>query len=100
MILGGPILLVVALASVAFGCTGEPKEKEQVSLRTDFLPFGYQAPFFWALEKGYYSDENLEVTITDGAGSGSTVQVVGSGTSDFGFVDASVMIQGYLRISR
>lgn len=61
------------------------------SLRLDFLPGGTQAPFFLALDRGYYRDEGIDLTIGDGRGSGVTVQAVGSGQDTFGFAATSAV---------
>jgi NitT/TauT family transport system substrate-binding protein len=57
-----------------------------VSLRLDWVPSWYHAPFYVALEKGYYRDAGLIITIQDGQGSNTTGQVVASGAETFGFM--------------
>lgn len=50
---------------------------------------GYQAPFYLALENGYYKRAGLDVTLTLGKGSGNTAKQVGHGNYQMGFADAA-----------
>jgi NitT/TauT family transport system substrate-binding protein len=64
---------------------------DNVSLRLDWKLVGYQLPFFWAKEKGYYAKEDLNVEIKLGAGSGKTINLVGGRQDDIGFADYMLM---------
>lgn len=64
---------------------------EQATLRLDFLPGGYHAPFFLALNRGYYKQQGIDLQILDGRGSTSTLQVLGAGTDTFGVANLSAM---------
>lgn len=70
---------------------------DKVSLRLDFTPTGSHAAFHFALERGFYRDENLDVTIGDGQTSANTAQVIASKGDTFGWADAAVVA---LNISR
>ena len=37
-----------------------------LSVRLDWLPSGYHAPFWLAVDKGWFKDAGLDVTIADG----------------------------------
>src|SRR4051794_14827038 len=65
-----------------------------VTFRLGWLYSGYDIPFFVAIDKGYYREHGLDVTINQGQGSGLTMQSVGGGQDTFGFVDASVAAVG------
>jgi NitT/TauT family transport system substrate-binding protein len=52
---------------------------------------GYQLPFFWAKDKGYYEKEGLNVDIKQGAGSGKTINLIGGRQDDNGFADYMLM---------
>ena len=54
---------------------------------------GSDAPFLMALEKGYFAEEGLNVTIDQGEGSAATVTRIMSGTYDAGFGDINAIIQ-------
>jgi NitT/TauT family transport system substrate-binding protein len=89
-----PGLLALALAVLLGGATWDTAAAqglESVTLRTDWLPLSYHAPFHLALEKGYYRAANLDVKVLDGRGSGSTIQLVGNGADTFGLAEAGVL---------
>ncbi|TGS35720.1 ABC transporter substrate-binding protein, partial [Mesorhizobium sp. M1D.F.Ca.ET.184.01.1.1] len=54
---------------------------------------GSDAPFLLALQKGYFKDEGLNVTIDQGEGSAATVTRIMSGVYDAGFGDINAIIQ-------
>lgn len=60
------------------------------------LDWAWQAmhgPFLIALEKGYYEDEGLNVTIDRGFGSGDTISKVASGAYDIGFAEGTGLLK-------
>lgn len=67
---------------------------DAVSLRLDWTLTGYQSPFYWAKQKGYYTAENLDVDIKQGAGSGKTVSLMAGQQDDIGFADYMLMAAG------
>ena len=58
----------------------------------DFIIGGKHAPWYVALEKGFYAKRGLAATIQASTGSADTVRTIGSGGADFGFADAATMI--------
>jgi NitT/TauT family transport system substrate-binding protein len=95
--LGFRLILVAALATLlAVGltssATAKPHALKKVSLRLDFLIRGHHSGFYVALEKGWYKDAGLDVSIAEGTGSAATAQAVAAGNDTFGFVDATSMI--------
>jgi NitT/TauT family transport system substrate-binding protein len=76
--------------------TGTPSASAQsraVTVAVDWLPEGYHAPFWVARANGAYKRAGLDVTVQDGKGSSSTVQLVASGAITFGFAAAPIIIQ-------
>ena len=69
------VVSVVALAG-AGGVLAQPLEK--ISIRLDWTPWAVHAPYHLAQQKGWFKDAGLDVTIEDGNGSVTTVQIVGS----------------------
>lgn len=60
-------------------------------VRMDWLPSGYQTPFFLAAAKGWYKSAGLDVKIDQGNGSATTVNLVGAGQYDVGLCTLSTM---------
>jgi NitT/TauT family transport system substrate-binding protein len=83
-------LMIVVLS----GCQGGTSEMDQVAFRLDWTANGAHAPFFLGLDKGFYEEEGIELSILEGRGSGQTVQLIASGSEDFGFADAGTMLKG------
>lgn len=52
---------------------------------------GLHAPLFLAIQKGWFRDQGLDVTVKDGRGSANTVNLVGAGQIDFGYVSLAAM---------
>jgi NitT/TauT family transport system substrate-binding protein len=97
----GSIGLIVAIGLSLAACAGDdpggPGSSEQgslrkVSLRLDWLWGSEHAPYFVALEKGYFEDEGLDVEILEGEGSTVSAKLVANGSNDFGVVAAGTVI--------
>ena len=88
-------ILRVALASVAaaLGLAALASAQTPVKFTLDWRLEGPSAPFLWALEKGYYKAEGLDVTIDAGNGSNEAINRVASGTYDIGFGDINSLIR-------
>ena len=95
-------LLPLLLGVVALGITvGAPfdaapaqttRPPEKITFLLDFTPYGKHAPFFAALDKGFWKDAGFEVTIIKGEGSATTVASYAAGTVDFAFADTPALI--------
>lgn len=59
----------------------------------DFRVTGQTSPFFLALNKGYYKDEGLDVTIDVGAGSVTSITRIASGVYQLGLGDISSLVE-------
>lgn len=85
----------LAIASVIIG-TGCPHAVAQtkVDVRTDFKFNGYVSPIALAIERGFYKDAGLDVSVEQGQGSATTVQTVASGVDTFGLADSATTVLG------
>jgi NitT/TauT family transport system substrate-binding protein len=87
------LLVMAAAAAVTFAAHAQSAmPRQDVTLRLDWIPTWYQSVFYVALNRGYYSDAGLNLTIGQGKGSATTAQVVGSGAETFGLMDMSTMM--------
>lgn len=64
-----------------------------ISFRLDWTIYGTHAPFFLALEQKMFDKAGLTVTIGEGQGSGTVVQLVGRNNDQIGFIDFASMIR-------
>jgi NitT/TauT family transport system substrate-binding protein len=84
-------LRIALLAFVMLACLPASAQKTAATLRLDWVPGPHHIGPVLATQRGYYSQEGIDLSVKPGRGSGSTVQVVGSGADLFGFADAGAM---------
>ncbi|HVO93965.1 MAG TPA: ABC transporter substrate-binding protein, partial [Terriglobales bacterium] len=89
--LGFVSLIVFALFNFG-GAQVRAAELTPANIRMDFIIGGKHAPWFVALEKGFYAKRGIAATIQASTGSADTVRTVASGGADFGFADLATMI--------
>ncbi|MGH8817650.1 MAG: ABC transporter substrate-binding protein, partial [Achromobacter pestifer] len=85
---------MLGLAAVALSASAWAQTPEPLRVRLDWTPWGVHGAFHLAQQKGWYKQAGLDVSLEDGNGSVTTVQIVGAGDSfDVGHAAlASVMI--------
>jgi NitT/TauT family transport system substrate-binding protein len=82
-------LLVLAVASIF---STSLHAQTDVSMITDFGYNGRHSYFYVALDKGFYKEEGMNVTILRGQGSGDAIKKVAAGAAMFGFADAGSLV--------
>ncbi|MEP9379466.1 ABC transporter substrate-binding protein [Aquabacter sp. CN5-332] len=90
--LKGACLLSALACGVLLGAPGA-RAADNVQLALSWLVSGKNAGYFVALQKGYYADEGLNVTISRGSGSGDTIKRIAAGESTFGLADSASVLQ-------
>lgn len=84
-------LAATAIASI-IGLVRPAAAADNVSFAMDWIINGAHAAYFAGIEKGFYKEEGLNVTISRGFGSGDTVKRLAAGRADFGVADTSALI--------
>jgi NitT/TauT family transport system substrate-binding protein len=85
---------LVAFCAAMLVAGGAFAQKETaVRFALDWRFEGPSAPFFVAIDKGYYKAEGLNVTIDPGAGSVEGINRVASGAYEIGFADINSLIK-------
>ncbi len=79
--------LTLALASVG-------AKAQEVTLLLNWYLGGLHTPFYLGLERGYYEEEGIQLTINEGRGSGRAVQVIAAKGDTFGMSDAGSLMLG------
>ncbi len=89
-------LLLVTLAACGGGKSAAPGKDglTPVSLRVEWLHSSYHAPFFVGIDKGFYKDAGIALTVNEGRGSVQVVQLVGSDKDQFGFASSDAVMRG------
>ena len=85
-------ILIIA-AALAAGVAPPALADTKVKFSLDWKFEGPSAPFLVALEKGYFKEEGLDVTIDSAGGSLEPINRVASGTYDMGFGDINAVIK-------
>lgn len=67
--------------------------REKVQIRFTWQFKGEHAPLFLALEKGFYADEGLDVTLAEGSGAETVVKIVAEGIDNIGFGPATTVAE-------
>lgn len=78
------VAIIVASIVISQRAQEQAGDLEQVSIRLEWLHQAQFAGFYVADRKGFYRDHNLDVTINPGGIDFPAVQMVASGSDDFG----------------
>ena len=90
------VLAVTALPMTVFAST---KDKEEAKLSkvtlNEVAHSVFYAPQYVAIEKGYFAEEGLNLTLVTGFGADKTMTAVISGEADIGFMGAEASVYAY-----
>ena len=87
--LGAALMVGALLASGTFSVASADT---QVRVRLDWVAYGLHAPFFVGIEKGWFEEKGLDVSVKDGNGSSKTITLVAAGEYDIGHANLSAMV--------
>jgi NitT/TauT family transport system substrate-binding protein len=89
---------LAAAAVLSLGALpGPAAANDEVTFRLNWIMYGFHTPFYLGLERGYYADEGIDLTIGEGQGSVRAVQTVGAGGDMFGLADGGSVTAGVAR---
>jgi NitT/TauT family transport system substrate-binding protein len=87
------VLLLAALLAAAGSIVSEAKAQTMpLTFSLDFRALGRHAAWYVALEKGYYRQAGLDVTIIPSQGTAQAIQSVESGAAQFAFSDVAGLV--------
>src|ERR1700758_3673508 len=81
-------------AIAALDALARAQTLDKFQFRLNWTLYGEHAPFFVALDKGFYKEEGLEGEILEGSGSTTVAQLVSNMTNPVAYVDAATMMRG------
>jgi len=88
----GSIISAFILLTLPFGLfPGTGVTADKITLRLNWNVYGEHAAFFYGLEKGFYKDEGIDLTLGTSQGSGQTVKLIGTKNDPFGYADAATV---------
>lgn len=88
-----PLLSTLALAATLFGASLPGRADTDIKFALDWKFEGPSAPYFVAIDKGFYKAEGLNVTIDTGPGSVAGIARVAAGTYPLGFFDINSLVK-------
>ncbi|MBL8702624.1 MAG: ABC transporter substrate-binding protein [Alphaproteobacteria bacterium] len=77
-------------AGLAAATTANAQDK--VNFRLNWILYGFHTPFYLGVERGYYKEEGIDLTIGEGQGSVRAAQTVGAKGDMFGLSDGPSVI--------
>lgn len=85
-------------AALALTASFTAQAADKVSIQLDYVVRGSHAMFFVANEKGYFKENDIEITkISRGSGSTDALRLVANGNAQFGFADLPTLMVGRSR---
>jgi len=77
--------LLAGAAALAMPCVAKARAvADKVTLRLDFTSSGLHSPFYVGIQRGWFEKAGIDLSMEDGNGSTTTVQLVGAGLFDLG----------------
>lgn len=89
LVLGAALAVSLVAAATAQGSRADGRK---VTYLTSFGTFGRDAYAYVALEKGFFKDAGLDVTIKPGSGSVDNMKLVAAGQADFAPADVTALV--------
>lgn len=89
------LVVVAALFLSACGSTAAPAEPDKVTVQLSWFHGVEYAGFYTAIEKGYYAEENIEVTLNAGGPEINPLAEVESGNALFGIGQGDSLITAH-----
>lgn len=77
---------------LALGAAGPALAADEVTLQLNWFPLADHAPFYLADERGYFAEEDIDLTIVRGQGSGDSAQKIDLKQAEFGISDTPTVL--------
>lgn len=88
--------LVTALGAIML-LAPSAQAVDKVRFQTDWIPSGEHAMYYGAVEKGIFAEQDIDVTISRGYGSGDTVTKLAANAFEFGVADIAAVMTARAR---
>ena len=85
-------LFIVIIIFGIFFTLQHTKSMTSMTLRLNWIRYAEHTPFYVALDKGYYTDEGIDLEILPGAGSNITTSLIEKNEYEIGYSSASSII--------
>ena len=88
---------MLATAAIAGLLASPALAQETFKFALNWFPVGDHAAYWVALDKGYFTERGLDVTLENSKGSGDSIAKVDTGAADAGLADSAVVIASRAR---
>ncbi|MEW6453932.1 MAG: ABC transporter substrate-binding protein [Pseudomonadota bacterium] len=94
---GAAVCCAALLSLIGAGLAVAPAQAQEkaltkVTFSLDIIVLGRHAPFYVALDKGFYKEEGLDVNFIPAKGTAAAIQNVDSGIAQIGFTDVASLV--------
>lgn len=86
------IILITLLSLTGCGDSPKPTALDKVTVQLKYLHQAQFAGLYWAIEKGYFLDENIEVSFIEGGRGIDLVTPVVKGDAQFGIASSDLIL--------
>ncbi len=83
------VLTAAAGLAAAASLPARAQTLEKLQFMTEFAPHGFHAPFYLAIQNGWFKEAGIDLDLKDGRGTAATINLVGAGQVEVGFVNLS-----------
>jgi NitT/TauT family transport system substrate-binding protein len=90
--LGLALLVLCGIVGGPGDARAQVPKMTDITFSLDFIVLGRHAPFYVAIEKGFYKAENLNVSVIAAKGTAQAIQNVESGLAQIGFTDVASLV--------
>ncbi len=88
----------IAAGIVAFASIAAPAlAQDRALLQLDWIPTGEHAAYFAGVQRGFWRENGIELSLTRGYGSGDTVTKLAAGAAQFGVADLGAVLAARAR---
>lgn len=84
---------LLVITAIGLGVSFSSFAQQKISVRLDWAFGPWHAPILLAQERGLYKKAGLNIELNEGKGSLNTVQLVGRGNDQIGYVDGSSVVR-------
>lgn len=92
-----PALAGLVVGGLGLALAWPATAADEVHFQTDWIPSGEHAMYFSGWTKGFWKDQDIDIKITRGYGSGDTVTKIAGNAADFGIADLGAALTARAR---
>lgn len=86
--------MIMGVLAAALAMARPAAAQDKVVLQLDWLPTGEHASYYAGLERGFFRENGVDLSVIRGYGSGDTVNKVAAGAAQFGVADLGAVLAG------